>query len=188
MNAYCINLDSRPDRWAQFIAQPWPFPVQRVSGIANPEGWRGLLQTLHGIFAATTGDVLVLEDDALIVRPFHNFDQALRDVRATGFDTLYLGCNLKGTARPHRDHTRRISGAWTTHAVVYSNAMRLHLLEAIPTMSAPIDEYLRTQVHPKGRSFCIRPMVCYQRPSHSDIEGGHRDYLDLFRDSDQRLR
>jgi hypothetical protein len=179
MEAYLINMDSRPDRWEE--SQHLPFKLNRVSAISHQYGWMGLNLTMHQLFTEKfTGEpMLVFEDDAQWVRPKEHFDKAIADL-PEDYDMLLLGANIKGTVTHHTENIYKVDGAWTTHAVLYSADFIRELTPILPTLEIPIDEYFRTVIHPRMKSYVCRPMVCYQRPSFSDIEGTHHDYTKLF--------
>lgn len=182
MKAYVINLDSRPDRWTE--SQHLPFELERFPAVKHKEGWRGLLLTMQALFEQkyTGKEMLIFEDDALWVRPIRNF-HAAHDQLPAEYDMMLLGANIKGTVRKYKPNLWRVDGAWTTHAVLYSPKFIEHLMAVMPTLDIPIDEYFRTKIHPRLKSYVVRPMVCYQRPSFSDIEGTHNDYTHLFEQS-----
>lgn len=186
MKAYLINMESRPDRWAE--CQHLPFELERVDAIAHFQGWRGLILTMHKLFTEkfTGQPMLVFEDDAMWVKSKHYFDQAIKDL-PQNYDMLLLGANIKGSVRKYKPSIYKVDGAWCTHAVLYSADFIRELTPILPTLEIPIDEYFRTKIHPRLKSYVCRPMVCYQRPSFSDIEGKHNDYTDLFEQSNKMM-
>jgi hypothetical protein len=186
MKAYIINLDARVDRWQE--CQALPFELERVSAVRHEWGWRGLVLTMKRLFEEKfEGEaMLVLEDDAVIVRDLGIFERAVADLPGD-YDMLMLGANIKGGAEKYGENLARVGGAWTTHAVLYSADFIKELMPILEILTVPVDEYFRTEVHPRGRSYVVRPMVCYQRASFSDIEGLYNDYTDLFEESNKLL-
>jgi hypothetical protein len=186
MHAYVINLDSRPDRWAD--AQSLPFELERFPAIACDPGWLGLNQTMHALFTAkyTGQPMLVFEDDAIMVRDRGWFDVAVGEL-PDQWDMLMLGANITGDIVKHSDYLAKVLGAWTTHSVLYSAPFIERMIRELPGVDLVIDEYFRTVIHPEGRSFVVRPMVCYQRPGHSDIQNVHQDYTGVFETSNSRM-
>jgi hypothetical protein len=187
MTAYLINLDSRSDRWEQ--CQDLPFELVRVSAIANPQGWKGLIDTYHKLFTDLnpTEPILVLEDDCTIVRDIDYYHKAVEQLPAK-WDMLLLGANIKQGVKKKAKNLYTVYGAWTTHAVLYHPDFVRFLIPILPTLTIPIDEYFRTQIHPHGGSYCVAPMVAYQRPSQSDIENAYNDYTHLFEDSNRLFK
>jgi hypothetical protein len=107
---YCVNLDTRPDRWQRFSANvppDWPFaPIERFSAVAgkrvpHPPYWkagggawgcyRSHLRLIEQCLQDGVESVLLLEDDALFPADFtaRTLDW-LRHVPAD-WEMLYLG-------------------------------------------------------------------------------------------------
>lgn len=185
MKAYVINLDSRTDRWAE--CQSLPFELERVPAIPHTHGWQGLLVTMHELFQRIDGPALVLEDDCVMVRDVAHLHKAIADL-PPDFDMLMLGANIQAPVMRSTKHLNRCLGAWTTHAIYYSDAFIKEMRPVIADLIVPIDEYYRTEIHPRGRSYICKPMVAYQRPSHSDIMGTMADYHDIFEHSNSLLK
>jgi GR25 family glycosyltransferase involved in LPS biosynthesis len=185
MIAYVINLDHRKDKWRSSMNELAPhFNLERVSAIKHDWGWLGLAKTFKQIFTEATGDVLIFEDDATYRGWSTNLDEAIQDLPAD-WDMLMLGANIKDS-RLDRISKRlvRTYGSWTTHAILYSHRFAKEMAEI--DLDIPIDEYFRTQVHPKGNSYICVPFLSFQRPSESDIEVGYRNYTSLFEDSEAK--
>lgn len=187
MIAKVINLDSRRDKWRACEMELGPhFELERVPAIKNDLGWLGLWQTFKQIFAQADGDVLIFEDDATYRGWATNFENAIKDL-PQGWEMLMLGANIKDQRIDRVNKTlARTYGAWTTHAIYYSHSLCKEM--ATLDLTVPIDEYFRTIVHPRGNSYVVYPFLSYQRPSDSDIEGGYKDYTNLFKESENRVR
>ena len=187
MIAKVINLDSRRDKWRACEMELGPhFELERVPAIKNDWGWLGLWQTFKQIFAQADGDVLIFEDDATYRGWATNLQNAINDL-PQGWEMLMLGANIKDQRLDRINNTlARTYGAWTTHAIYYSHSLCKEM--ASLDLTVPIDEYFRTVVHPRGNSYVVYPFLSYQRPSNSDIEGGYKDYTNLFVDSENRVR
>lgn len=186
MKAKVINLDSRRDKWRITEMELSPhFELERVSAIRHEWGWVGLAKTFNKIFAEAEGDVLIFEDDATYRGWVTNLLNAIKDL-PEGWEMLMLGANIKDQRIDRiNNNLARTYGAWTTHGIYYSHKLCKELanLEFI----VPIDEYFRTVVHPRGNSYVVYPFLSYQRPSDSDIEGGFKDYTNLFYESEERV-
>ena len=187
MIAKVINLDSRRDKWRACEMELGPhFKLERVPAIKNELGWLGLWQTFKQIFAQADGDVLIFEDDATYRGWATNLENAIKDL-PQGWEMLMLGANIKDQRIDRVNKTlARTYGAWTTHAIYYSHKLCKEM--AALNLTVPIDEYFRTVVHPRGNSYVVYPFLSYQRPSDSDIEGGYKDYTNLFKESENRVR
>jgi hypothetical protein len=161
------------------------FELERVSAIRHEWGWVGLAKTFNKIFAEAEGDVLIFEDDATYRGWVTNLLNAIKDL-PEGWEMLMLGANIKDQRIDRINNTlARTYGAWTTHGIYYSHKLCKELSNL--EFSVPIDEYFRTVVHPRGNSYVVYPFLSYQRPSESDIEGGFKDYTNLFYQSEERV-
>ena len=187
MIAKVINLDSRRDKWRACEMELGPhFELERVPAIKNDLGWLGLWQTFKQIFAQADGDVLIFEDDATYRGWATNLENAIKDL-PQGWEMLMLGANIKDQRLDRINKNLACTyGAWTTHAIYYSHSLCKEM--ASLDLTVPIDEYFRTVVHPRGNSYVVYPFLSYQRPSDSDIEGGYKDYTNLFKESENRVR
>lgn len=187
MIAKVINLDSRRDKWRACEMELGPhFELERVPAIKNDLGWLGLWQTFKQIFAQADGDILIFEDDATYKGWATHLQNAIKDL-PQGWEMLMLGANIKDQRLDRINNTlARTYGAWTTHAIYYSHSLCKEM--ATLDLTVPIDEYFRTVVHPRGNSYVVYPFLSYQRPSDSDIEGGYKDYTNLFKESENRVR
>jgi hypothetical protein len=185
--AKVINLDSRRDKWRACEMELGPhFELERVPAIKNELGWLGLWQTFKQIFAKADGDVLIFEDDATYRGWATNLENAIKDL-PQGWEMLMLGANIKDQRIDRVNKNLACTyGAWTTHAIYYSHSLCKEM--ATLDLTVPIDEYFRTVVHPRGNSYVVYPFLSYQRPSDSDIEGGYKDYTNLFQESENRVR
>jgi len=162
------------------------FELERVPAIKNELGWLGLWQTFKQIFAQADGDVLIFEDDATYRGWATNLENAIKDL-PQGWEMLMLGANIKDQRLDRINKNLACTyGAWTTHAIYYSHNLCKEM--AALDLNVPIDEYFRTVVHPRGNSYVVYPFLSYQRPSDSDIEGGFKDYTNLFQESENRVR
>lgn len=186
MKAKVINLDSRRDKWRITEMELSPhFELERVSAIRHEWGWVGLAKTFNQIFAEAEGDVLIFEDDATYRGWVTNLLNAIKDL-PEGWEMLMLGANIKDQRIDRiNNNLARTYGAWTTHGIYYSHKLCKELANL--EFSVPIDEYFRTVVHPRGNSYVVYPFLSYQRPSDSDIEGGFKDYTNLFYESEERV-
>ena len=187
MIAKVINLDLRRDKWRACEMELGPhFELERVSAIRNDWGWLGLWQTFKQIFNQADGDILIFEDDATYRGWATHLQNAINDL-PQGWEMLMLGANIKDQRLDRINNTlARTYGAWTTHAIYYSHSLCKEM--ATLDLTVPIDEYFRTVVHPRGNSYVVYPFLSYQRPSESDIEGGYKDYTNLFVESENRVR
>jgi GR25 family glycosyltransferase involved in LPS biosynthesis len=185
MIGHVINLDHRKDKWIESMQELEPhFSLERVSAIQHEWGWLGLWKTFKKIFQECEGDVLIFEDDATYRGNYSNLINCINDLPAD-WDMLMLGANIKDS-RLDRISKRlvRTYGSWTTHGILYSYRFAKEMAEL--DLDIPIDEYFRTEVHPRGNSYICVPFLSFQRPSESDIEGVYKNYTSLFEESEAK--
>jgi hypothetical protein len=185
MIAHVINLDHRKDKWMDSMNELSPhFNLERISATKHDWGWYGLNKTFKRIFTQCEEDILIFEDDATFRGSYSDLINCINDLPA-GWDMLMLGANIKDL-RLDRISKRlvRTYGSWTTHGILYSYRFAKEMAEL--DLDIPIDEYFRTEVHPRGNSYICVPFLSFQRPSESDIEGGYKNYTSLFEESEAR--
>jgi len=49
------------------------------------------------------------------------------------------------------------------------------------------DDWLKTNIHSKGNTYIIKPMIAWQKPHQSDLWNGYVDYTRIFDDSAAKL-
>lgn len=82
---------------------------------------------------------------------------------------------------PVRHDLALLHNCWQSHATFYSaECVDFILANLDPTYidenNCIFDEWFRRNVLPMGRSYVMRPMIAYQRPSFSDIWQNQADY------------
>jgi hypothetical protein len=194
----CINLDSRPDRWAQATEEfkRVGLTVERfpaITGDNRPLAFNQSVYACMKIAKQRGGDLFLLEDDVV-------FDGQLPSFAIPDGDwmTLHMGANIIGsdimswqmpekveawTGSPHG--VVRLHNCWQSHATMYSARCIDYIIENFPYYTDEyktegliiFDEWLRLNVLNQGHSYLFNPMVAYQRPSVSNIWGDtHMDY------------
>lgn len=169
---YCINLDSRVDRWKsvtdQFEQVGLLEHVTRVSAIVEDDPREGCLKShIHCVADAMRNNcknILIFEDDVY----FLQFSPELlsgvlqyleQDQR---WDLFYLGGNVMYPARFVRKHLFR-SRFFSTHAYIINSRAFEKVLEA----AIPIDKWYAWNT----RSYGLYPMIATQAETYSDIRG-----------------
>lgn len=166
---YCINLDSRPDRWRYVLDHFAKFglnnKVERLSAIdvrnsRNLRAHEKLLRDNFSLLAmcgcmlshrkiieqakrSGTKSVLVFEDDIKILEAnIGNIDRSLSELNKLDWDIFYLGATYLWELRPVGSHLINVSnGAYATHAIAYNHSVFDRILELLP--SEPL-EFLRS--------------------------------------------
>lgn len=188
---YCINLDSRPDRWekvgSEFSRICIDDLVTRVSGVIFNEFEDKRRNACVGnhfshakCFFHAEGNsfdsILIFEDD---VEFFYNknltwnyLTKTLEQL-PTNWDMLYLGINLdRWQATQVSENLARLSGGFSTHAY----AVRRNLFEFLYQINSNSnilhnDVFYAEVIHPNYNCYVTVPLLCGQSDSYSDIEG-----------------
>ena len=196
---YCVNLDSRPDRWRRFaegLPADWPFaPPVRVRAIwgksvKHPDYWhsgngawgcyRSHLRIIEECLNEGVQSVLLLEDDALFPPDFAPRVSAwLRHVPAN-WQMLYLGGqHLFAKKHPPRQVAPEL---WQPYNVNRTHAFALqgdmlqivyhHLLRTDWHRANHIDHHLgRLHQQRKHRIYCPPEWLVGQAEGKSNISG-----------------
>lgn len=207
---YCINLDSRPDRWEamqQQFAQQGIKNVIRVSGIEVAENKFVSFNLSQRFSLIKAGDAtrktfflpqqknaLILEDDCVFKNTTH-LHYAMNEL-PPDWDILYLGANILGSditpfKKPIRfsSHLFRLTDAWQTHAMVYNSKLLEKIINSFDPYGGIIyDEWLRTTIIPQGNCYIIAPQIAYQAPGYSDLWHTQADYTSLFDRGNELLK
>lgn len=130
--------------------------------------------------------VLILEDDCEFIEGFaEKFKIWCEDV-PVDCDLLYLGgINGKGTyVEGVKNHVVKVTGMMSTHAyAVYRNAYDKVInivMDDFPLLTDSMDGYLRT-LQNSLNAYAFNPPMVWQRAGHSDIQSGHRDYVNAYK-------
>ena len=180
IKTFCINLDDRPERWAEVKEEikVLGIDIERFSAVRTKPGWQGcllshmkLLSTtrLHSIFMIIEDDILFMEDAK------ENLQLAL-DQLPDNWDMLYLGATLNAPLERVTRNILRLKRGWTTHGIIYNNQNGVvdHILENAEDKR--IDTIFADDVQENFNVFMTFPMVATQRPGYSDIVNRHQDY------------
>lgn len=182
---YCINLDSRTDRWeecqSEFNKLKWP--VERFPGVV------GVNQSYYNCLKAAAGfeSSLILEDDVEFL-DVDKMYQSLGDL-PEDWQLVSLGANL-----PIHHHIKvtdrlyRYECGWATQAVGYRKDMIEWILKNFdPNQDIVYDDWFRRNVLRQFKCYIVKPMAAYQRASFSDLWGKFVDYTELFNQSQMML-
>ena len=200
-----MNLDSRPDRWAE---ASWEFKtynltVERFSAVDGNKckhlpyhhpGFKrsGLIgcnlshgQILRKAKEEGLKSVLIFEDDIILCNDFQKeFDQRISEL-PDDWDMFYLSGNNfyrgkdKGTGlTPVTEFIHKTTETLTTHAYAVKSHMYDKLIEGVESLKLPLDMAYRT-IQRSHNCYISRPHLGWQRPGHSDIMGGFRDYKNI---------
>jgi len=168
---YCINLDSRPERWEQamgeFARLGIADRVERVAGVTHADPREGCrlshLECVRRAAAAGAQIALIFEDDVV----FPNFSpkrlaRSLERLRTIpDWDLFYLGGLVMTYPTEWTAELFRASLA-QTHAY----AIHCRAFAAVEGSSAPFDLWCAQAL----KAYCARPLLAWQGEGASDIE------------------
>jgi GR25 family glycosyltransferase involved in LPS biosynthesis len=194
---YCINLDSRPDRWerAKELFDQHGLDVERVSGINGsqlgldfgPEIKEGAIGcSLSHLFTIkyaqqnNLDNFLLLEDDVefddeINQKFFSYIDQVPDD-----WEMLYLGgqhfhgMNLKQV----NENIFKCEYTLAAQSVGIRNTLYQRLIDKVMNISK-INDIHYAEMHKDINAYVIVPHLTWQRVSYSDIEQVTVDYTFL---------
>jgi Coenzyme PQQ synthesis protein D (PqqD) len=181
---YCLNLDQRPDRWAnalcRFAKLRIATRVERFPAIPTPDNhhvgcarsWRLMVAAARdrGLrnFLGIEDDAIFLDDTREVVR------RAIGELEGLTWDLLYLGGAAWEPPAEIPGHATLQSprGLTCTHAVAVNHTAYDRLLSGIPeadgieewiTAHAAIDQYLAQQVNAGYyHAYVLNPRVATQ--------------------------
>jgi glycosyl transferase, family 25 len=198
----CINLDRRPDRWAQCIElfakhdlRVERFPAVDGSKLADsPYLKRGMLgcamshrDVCASILASSDKRVLVFEDDVDFMPDLQDvFASAVADGNIpSDWDLLYLGGHHLHAPQPINSRIARITRTTTLSQYGVSRTVASRLLKALQMVNEPPDITM-SKLQLVCDAFTFHPPLAWQRPGMSDIEGKHTDYTRLMLDEPRK--
>jgi hypothetical protein len=167
---YCINLDSRPDRWQEavraFSAVGILDRVERVAAIIHPDPREGCrlshLECVRRAEAAGAEKVLIFEDD-VVFRGFsyQRLAQSLKRLcTIPDWELFYLGGYLLATPESYGDLMR------VPMAMTHAYAIHRRAFGKIQESTTPYDIWLAMNM----KSYCAHPLLALQRDGFSDLE------------------
>ena len=198
---YCINLDSRSDRWEECLDEFKKIgienDVERVSAFQMTPGIAGCTKShLECIKLAKLNNynsVLILEDDVTFTDNFTEIYNAgvnqLLD-KSIKYDMLYFSANLYGDGNYLiDDNLAKISSAKAGHAYIVNSSVYDIIINAFSDIqwNAPhnwhhgnpnrmnMDTWYKN-IQQLGNVYGIYPSLAEQRPSHSDLLNTYCDY------------
>lgn len=202
MKTLYINLDSRPDRRAEAEAEfaRVGLTVERVAAIGGDNPMLAFNQSVYKAMEMCENEIngLWLFEDDVVFDGLPDWDKI---VVPSDFMTLHMGCNFMAQWEyppknwKHADilpQIRPLPNCWQSHATWYSLECVRYILanlnrEILTEANCIFDEWLRKNVLSQGRSYVMRPMIAYQRPSKSDIWNCQADYTQCHIDGNKWL-
>ena len=179
MEIKVINLDSRPDRWAEVLKELTNNGIesfQRFPGIKG--GDKGCMLS-HIELMKGEGSILVFEDDVIFEPDFNkNFIDYLFEL-PKDYDLFYLGANVKSPATRYSEHLWKVTeGVHCTHAMLYSAQGREKFNNSVNQIlgCGLIDHWFYTEGLKLFNAFVANPLLAFQRSGYSDVRMQGLDY------------
>jgi len=173
--AFCINLKERPERYADFVKQSLPFPVERHEAVKDPIGWYGCRVSYLQVLKKCNGLSFIMEDDCLFLKDW-TFISSVMDQLPSDWDLLYLGATLNEPLKKYSENLYLITQGWTTHAILYNGRKVPDYILSMESHIRKIDVFIANEVQTKFKCFITYPLTATQRPSYSDIIRRDQDY------------
>lgn len=189
---YCINLESRKDRWNSSLTEFHRVGItaERFNAFSGENKHlafnRSQYECLKQALKDGCNTFLVLEDDVEF-KAIDHLKKALAELPEE-WDIVYLGANLIGSdvmrfQKPAKvgQHLSRVYDCWQTHAVAYSRSTAQRIVDSFNPDEFPIyDEWLRLNILKNVRAYIVNPQIAVQRPDYSDIWNKDVDYTSCF--------
>ncbi len=172
---YCINLDSRPDRWErareQFVKLGINDRVERFPAVAHENGSEGCRishqQIIKRALENRWEQILVFEDDVVFwTEDLSPLRSAVRYLERAEWGQFLLGGLLTARARKLDEHVLE-SRVLTTHA--YGLHLRAYGYFLEMSEGMVIDQ--AAALDPRLRQLYLSPPMCGQEEGYSDISG-----------------
>lgn len=187
MEAYVMNLESRPDRMIEFSKNNIPFKVQRFNAIKTDPGWIGCTQSqLEIIKKQNCYPFAIFEDDCLLLDSWNKITKAMRQL-PRDWDALWLGATLMSPIERYSRNLFRLKNALCAHAIIYNSRLItqyiLNNYEVFFNNSEErhtLDKFYADDVQGKFNCFIIDPIAATQRSGYSDIENREVDYTQII--------
>jgi GR25 family glycosyltransferase involved in LPS biosynthesis len=190
---YCLNQDSRPDRWEQAKSEfeRVGVKVDRFATIPADQPNKSFCLSQYAMlktFLQTDGRTLLTFEDDVLFKDMPHLQASMEEL-PIDWDIIYLGANItdmvfgikENPPVRYSDHLFRVCKAWTTHAIGYTRAMVERIVAEYPVHTFEMyDNWLNSEILPTFNAYLVNPMVCWQRPGKSDLWGQETDYTGAF--------
>jgi hypothetical protein len=195
---YCINLDSRPDRWEECISifEKKNLVVERVSAIKPivsglghvKDAEKSLRDTHIGILKNAKNlnlkNILIFEDDIEFCDLLDDYTGQPMDVRFENsikflpeeWDVLYLGSGIDTDAKSHiGGELYKLGFAHCCHSVSVNGRFLDTIINYLEQSDEPID-IVYSRLMGDNKIYSFSPNLISQRPSFSDIQRMNVNY------------
>jgi GR25 family glycosyltransferase involved in LPS biosynthesis len=204
---YCINLDSRVDRWEtckKELKDVGIMQYERFSAIEDPNGAHGHVKSFCNLIDICLeqefSNYLILEDDVSFIGEKSEFipcvDAAISEL-PNNWDVLYFGGTLcdnyvSSPISLYSEQLYKLHSAFATQAVLFSYKGFKTLRDMFScskewwqevlseTEGYAFDVFLAKSFLPASNSYITKSILCGQRPGWSDLLNTYTDYNKLM--------
>ncbi len=182
MKTFILNLPHRYDRLERTRKELDVFYPHIWSAKVETDGALGLMVSIKDLMRrcleAAWHPVMICEDDVRLLYGAQHVRETVYEAMAalpSGWWQCYLGANIEnpGSMEKVTEGLYRVNHAKALHACIYS---REGLSACLRVEGLPYDEKLAEQLHPRGNSYIINPMLADQYPGWSDIRRKEVNY------------
>lgn len=193
----CLNCPGAKERWGssfkefQKLGLKGVVRFEALSDIGPHQSFNKSINAILKGFSNDSAQTLLMLEDDVVFQNTEALPAALQELPAN-WDIVYLGANLVQPGFeapiPYSMHLRRITNAYTTHAIGFNKKCISFILQNFPDFSSVMfDNWLSCNLH-RFNAFAITPMVAIQRSGFSQIWGREVDYSVIFNMSDKLLK
>jgi len=185
MKAWCINLDSRFERWKAFSSDDelrFFVETERFPAIYNMNGALGcVISHLEVMKRFDANDMnIIFEDDFIRVNDMKFVTEAINQL-PDDWHCLYLGAMLHEHLTRYSSNLFRLQYGWCNHGIIYNgrtvaDEILKHTPEEIHSKWRNIDTWMAHEIQPRFNCFIVDPIIGIQQPGYSDIIRRNRDY------------
>jgi len=197
-NIYCLNLDSRLDKWEECDIQfkKMDMNVERfsaidgatldMSGIPDNHSKNRIacrisqLNIFNDAKEKKYKNFLLLEDD---IEFYYKFNDYLGDVMSqlpNDWDCFWFsGNSVFANLTKTSDNIYKTSGTVCLHCTAFKNTSYDLIINELPNLNHFASDNAIASLHNKLNMYITKPYRCWQRPSYSDIEQKYDFYAHL---------
>ena len=162
---YCINMDSQKERWVRVQKEfdLLGIKAERFKAIEHRKRHIGCRKSHQAIIQMAKDNdwdrVLIFEDDVIFINDMHTvIDEAIKQLPEE-WDLLYFGCHRE-IAKKYSDNLIKLKFCKAGHAVIFNKTIYDLILSS---KEKSMDKTNYTFIHPRGKSFCMIPMIAEQK-------------------------
>lgn len=189
---YCINLDTRTDRWEhaqeEFKKVGIQDRVKRFSAIRHSDGRLGVilsnLAIIKDVKKRNIKNVLIFEDDFefIVDNPLEVLETSLKQTEGIKWHLFYLGANTHQKLLKFKPNLIALKNSYAAHSIAYSELAydsfirKYDGMKSIKKQGDILDVFQAKYYQEKHICLMTYPMMSTQMNSFSDIEGREVNY------------